>query len=340
MAGRKQHFIPRLLLRAFVDRRDQKVFVFRQDKIYPSAINAGGIAAERDFYSSPDDPSLDDKITAYENSLATMLNSLKQLSHGATVSSEIAAELVVHLTVRAAFFRSIGSTMVVGAFKALREHCTDSNWFDRNFGLDHFRKNSPVGKLITDHLSTQGAKADSLEQLSLIAFEIIQRKKGEVRKSILEVLDSGDAFFEAEAPRVAAKAHQTTLAKEITPEVRVRRLSELRWRIHKATGKTAFFILPDTVAIQFLGNDVSPYLLSTGDDLGAVVLPIRKDTLLVGSQRGTIDRTNINAHLACCSDSFFIGSHRSNDFDRLRTKISSNATRALKKIILAESLKL
>src|SRR4051812_21322132 len=110
MAGKKQHYIPQCLLRAFAARSTPKrdyVYVlnnFKASFLSPTE----DVAAQRYFYSdAPDDEaqSLDAIITAYESYLAPRLVALRNAEHDTAIESKLAAEVVAHLTIRAAYLR-------------------------------------------------------------------------------------------------------------------------------------------------------------------------------------------------------------------------------------------
>jgi hypothetical protein len=69
MAGRKHHFIQRLMLRGFsydYPSDPCHIWVYRSDgKIFSPATE--GYGAEKDFYGDPDTNDLDDRITDLEN---------------------------------------------------------------------------------------------------------------------------------------------------------------------------------------------------------------------------------------------------------------------------------
>jgi hypothetical protein len=339
MAGPKQHFIPKQFLKRFSDPRG-KLFVYRRDKIYATAFDDGGVGAERYFYSPPENTELDDRITLYENRLATLITQLDDLSHGAAAPPEVASEIVVHLTVRADFLRSLGSTMFRGAWRILKQNFANQNWFDRNLGFDRFRSDSAIGKMLVEHFIDKGKPQESAEQLAAIGFELIRKRRVELKNSMLEMLDVGDNFFGAETPSMAATAHRNALNKGLVPEERVSSLSKLQWRIDRLNDGPEFFILPDTIAIQLRKSGVViPYILSSSEDIGTVVMPISKRTLLIGSAGQTIERKKIVSHLASCSDSFFVAPNRNRQSDELRPKISTNSMKEITRIILETSLK-
>lgn len=112
MSGRKQHYIPRCLLKAFAipgKGKTKRVWVFKKDRsAYISSII--DVGAERHFYSKlPEDacPTLDDQITFYENDLSRQLALIREWPAPDAVDATVAAELVTHLAIRAAHLRDV-----------------------------------------------------------------------------------------------------------------------------------------------------------------------------------------------------------------------------------------
>lgn len=117
MAGKKQHYIPRSLLRGFCrseNDKQEQAFVFKPGRL-PYLASISDIAAERFFYSDLDEKGLkttDDRITGYENHFAPLLRNLRQVGVGQIADPLVSAEVVVHLSVRGAYLREFFSTGV------------------------------------------------------------------------------------------------------------------------------------------------------------------------------------------------------------------------------------
>ncbi|NOR61565.1 MAG: DUF4238 domain-containing protein [Rhodobacteraceae bacterium] len=114
MAGRKQHFIPRRFLKAFVisDGND-KLWLYRRGLKKPVPVFRDDAAATRDFYSRPaieNAPTLDDLITEYETTLQYLVDDLRALHAGADIPTDTIAEVVAHLTTRTAYLREFVKT--------------------------------------------------------------------------------------------------------------------------------------------------------------------------------------------------------------------------------------
>jgi hypothetical protein len=120
LAGRKQHYIPQVVQRAFEAARTgtkSQVFVFRKGR--PAYLTSTeGSVAERDFYSNPltdGKGALDDKITDFKaEHLDPILRELRFIESG-EVNPELAAITVAHLAFRTAHLRGAMATMVDNA---------------------------------------------------------------------------------------------------------------------------------------------------------------------------------------------------------------------------------
>ncbi|WP_319238460.1 DUF4238 domain-containing protein [uncultured Propionivibrio sp.] len=142
MSGRKQHHIPQSLLRGFEAEHGPKyiqVYVFRAGRV-PFLSSTEGVAAARDFYSSPSDDgqkTLDDHITEYENKQLTgLLQKLREKAHGETVSTDEAIELVVHLAVRGSFTRDVIEYAAHEIFDEISGGVDDLEQVRHDIGID------------------------------------------------------------------------------------------------------------------------------------------------------------------------------------------------------------
>ena len=111
MSGKKQHYIPQSFQRPFqIDENAKSERVWCYRKLQQGAFlgRIADIAAERHFYSNQsidETETLDDAITKYENRLAYLLRNIRELSNDDAVASDIAAEIIAHLTFRAKSIR-------------------------------------------------------------------------------------------------------------------------------------------------------------------------------------------------------------------------------------------
>ena len=96
MAGVRQHFIPRMLLRQFADSKEQ-VRALRRDGTFVAAI--GNVALEKEFFGAPGPGTADEAITEEENRIEPMLRAACGSPEG-PFDSFAAAALITHFTLR------------------------------------------------------------------------------------------------------------------------------------------------------------------------------------------------------------------------------------------------
>lgn len=134
MAGKKQHFIPRLFVKYFSENpetKNPKIWFYRYQKDpYSSGINDA--PAKRYFYSYIEDDeinhSLDDKITKYEErTIAPILLQLQSSDVGQQIGPILPAHLISHLIFRNDHFRQfIANTAKIG-LKTLKSIICNKN---------------------------------------------------------------------------------------------------------------------------------------------------------------------------------------------------------------------
>lgn len=103
MSGRKHHIVPRFLQLGFAI--NEQTNVYTKEKVYVS--NIKDVLAERDFYSSPVDTTIDDKITSREAELyLKVLSDLLSLPTNVVheISNDI-TETLLHFIFRTKYFR-------------------------------------------------------------------------------------------------------------------------------------------------------------------------------------------------------------------------------------------
>src|ERR1035437_1318648 len=108
MAGRRQHTIPRFILKGVQSRLNgDEVFVWlyrRGSKAVET--NIKNVGTDRDFYGKPGQGALDDQITGLEESYSTMLDMLRsQTKSGPVCDAQGIPNLIAHLSTRTRFLR-------------------------------------------------------------------------------------------------------------------------------------------------------------------------------------------------------------------------------------------
>lgn len=292
MSGIKQHYIPRLLLRAFRINPKGKVAqvrVYRNERSYVA--NVDDVAAERFFYSqlsSDGTETLDDAITRYENALATDIAGLVSSATPA-VDGEVAARVVTHLLVRNHHVRGFMSTGVAHLAKALEDLFGDDDRISAAMGSGGASAGPRFRELFDQHIEGQSVLAAlGLPQPVLLSLSYMLLREARSSGEFEALSNSAREIagrMRKEGQVLTREAHVRSLSESLAPEKRVNALRTLEWTVTSVPGTT--FILPDFVALGIDSEGVAGSLLAVPQDmLGAVLMPLSPNRILVGRRAG------------------------------------------------------
>jgi hypothetical protein len=140
--------------------------------------------------------------------------------------------------------------------------------------------------------------------------------------------------------RIARKAHNDALVKDLAPAVRAEALAERRWSIHSAP-PAENFILPDScvLAADETGYFKPLYMLSA-TSVEVVALPISSSRLLLGvctrqrtSQPPELDPPSFNQTAAACSGEMFFSPSNTPQLERLRKVIGTRSAELFDSVV-------
>lgn len=326
MSGKKQHYIPKTLLKGFrisANSRQEQAFVFKSGRSpYIASIN--DIAAQRYFYSDLGESgstTVDDRITEYENRLAPLLRNLQSTADGQSVDPLVSAEVVAHLSIRGAYLRELFSS---GMQQLIRGSA--SGWGN----LDSARMMLSVDELdnTTYLIESIDKEIDKIRHLlpsnlpvpllRRFLLHFVREDFDDLYKQTLPVISSALKQLFSQVPGVIRNGHASIFNSSMAPDSRVFDLATLSWSVRHS--KSAL-ILPDCVAVSINKTSAAmqPYLMERVQDIGAIILPLSANQMLVGCRPDTrkIDETfDFNRHAASCSTNFFVSPE---DSDVLRT---------------------
>ena len=329
MSGAKQHYIPVLLQKAFRigPKKPGEIWRFGREEA-PDRQPVKQTGLERYFYSEPPSSgqrTLDDAITAFELRLSTQLNDVRSKAPGERVEPDVAAAIVTHLATRTAHVRSTMAEAVerlldrTGALFAEPESMAMMMGLDSEVPTDRFR--DLVGENLAggSEIAGLGVPARLLERL---VFALLKENWGEF------VGQAGDlvaAMVEAVRPRsdeVARESHNGALDRVGTLGGYEARLRSFEWAVALAPASGA--ILPDCVVVA-VGEDgvANTHLFVGGEKLGAAVLAVSPDKLLVGRRPGFAvpGAFDYNVEAARLSRSFFLASRNDTETERLHAMV-------------------
>jgi hypothetical protein len=315
MAGRKQHFIPQALQRGFGVAKGKKtqVYVFKKGQ-EPYNSSTEGVAAQRDFYSEPsDEQTLDDKITTYEATILAPAVAALRESPAGPIEPQLAAAVVVHLSIRSAFVRGSFSVAATELLDYFADSMSTHDGARALLELDSLKSESTLVKAIEeDILSKFGSMPESgRNALGKLAHFRAREKFPQMFPALAAMVLQQFEVLLDKLPRMIGSGHSKALEKDLVPQPRVDRLKAMRWKII-AIEPPAHFVLPDCLALGSKTSDfkvMEPYSLVNDEELAGVVMPVSSSKVLVGSVGDSqLDLEELNRAFAQCSQDFFISS--------------------------------
>lgn len=318
---RNQHFVPRAVLRGFLARktkRDEYAWSARRtSQVFCG--NIEGIGAARDFYSDPptgqNEPTLDRTITDYETRLAELLRELRAVPIGASADSATAAEVIGHLTPRAASLRTLMSNGIGALASRAEQLFTSEDEVSRILGLKgpgptaHFVRQ--MGQRLRDdpRFVAMNIPADALDR---IAFALLRENLSTVLSNQAAETMREFEVFKRLAPSQISSAHRESLKTNLITPSRRDALQTLNWSVVAGTQA----ILPDCVAIAIKADGTAhPYIASDRHEVVSVALPLTPDKILIGVPEGATPPPleDFNRLAAGCSDDFVVSATRNLD---------------------------
>ena len=291
MAGKRQHILPKFLLKGFASRiAGDKVYawVYRKDgKIFET--NIDNIAVEKLFYEGTEGESADTEITNLEGDFALLLDELRTSQEYQKIYDPRIASLITHLAIRT---------------KHLRESLREST--------------ESMTLKMKEHLS--GLK--NLEELTSGNPRISPMQKKKLQSTINYLLDN----FKISVPDMIKDSQIKMLQKNPIPKPRVEDYRNLHWFIYKTE---VTLVLGDVGCVfETSGDKRFTSLASTKDGLKNIFLPISKNQILIGSSLSYVpsfDCELINKKTVKLSREFFIYPKKSSKSAELITSIGEES---------------
>lgn len=333
MSGRRQHYLPRFLLRSFRYAGDGDralVYAHERSRVYPT--NVMGLGQERDFYGHPEHSGLDAAISATETKLAATFHRLLRSTEGEVDPAE-AATLVSALSIRTKCMRQAMIELAPVMISALGEHLDNEGVM-----REAFRKESADPKLFDETMAAELSKLPPLNRNTRVAFEQFARhawnrlraeKEDEMVAAMRQTaLGLADAL-RGKAAEIADEAFLKTLTRDPETPLRVARFSEFHYRIVRAD-LGAFFVLGDCGPVRVFSDGKCRLAIGdVGGDLAltAVALPLSPSHCLIGERVAgsvTLGTQDINRMSASLSHRFFVSDVDDSDhLSELKASVNS-----------------
>ena len=271
----------------------------------------------------------DDAITKLESDFARLLSKIREQTAGDSVSSEVAAALVTHLSIRTAHIRHTGGDLLARISAEAKTFFADPNNIAKVAGLDadvptdQFR-NYVIKELAKYPVTTElGIPPRVFERL---VFFVLKDNSEFIRVPSND-LDSFNRVLDelgARSGEVMRGSHDKALvdiANQRPSEYEVF-LQTLDWEIMDAPKSGA--VLPDCIAIAIDEHGkADSHMFVNNDVLSAIVMAVSPDKLLVGRTSGFVMPTDFeyNVEASRVSHSFFLSSNNNAEMSRLHSML-------------------
>lgn len=335
MAGAKQHFIPRMLLRSFrmnAIGKVARVRVYRTDRSYTSPVE--DVAAERFFsseFAQDGTDTLDDVITRYETGLASDLVELNAAV--GSVSAKTAARVVTHLLVRSDHVRGIMRAGASAIADLISDLFGSEEQVSSLLGVADLLPGPQFRKIFKENIENEPViQAIGLPSEAMIPItHMVLRENASAAYSEMDIaVQQVVSRFNAHGPLEARDAHARALSSSLAPEARVENLEGFSWQVEQVVDEP--LILPDFVALGWNHDGVSGSLLEHGkDELAVVMMPLSPQRALVGRLKGaTANLATFNQTAIPHCLSFFVASAIDPSFELMAAEIGSGVATLLR----------
>lgn len=342
MAGKKQHFIPRLFVKYFSENpetKNPKIWFYRYQKDpYSSGINDA--PAKRYFYSYIEDDeinhSLDDKITKYEErTIAPILLQLQSSDVGQQIDPILPAHLISHLIFRNDHFRQfIASAMKIGLKTLQSIICNKNNLKSailKDLQQPHGRSQSELRKKTKEYFPYHSEFEQELIKNHVISNIIIPNIDEYTNCFINSINNNLDII------NIILNNYHNDITNSIMNEKfyniteYINKIKPFKWSIKKIDG---YFVLPDCISVSREGSQYNSLILSSLDDIDTVYCPISYNKMLIGSKTGETEvPENINLIFAENSWDFFISAFENKTNETLSKSIRENSISQIKSVL-------
>jgi hypothetical protein len=331
MAGRRQHYLPRFLQRAFRYRTSgEQDYVYSHEARRSYSPSTMGLGQERDFYGHSDQSAADENITKGEGRLAKIVNDLKEGT--AAVSQEDCALLVAALSVRTKAMRKAMGDLVKVLASSMSEAFEKHGLLRREietFWSDRGKLEALVDDEVRKHPGLNREKRFKMK--ALVKQRWVAQKIEVSRQMHADGVELARQFFERmdrEGAEVADRAFQKVFEQDPSIPDRVNTLRSFRFSVLNAD--QGEFVLGDCASAGVRSD--GQVRLAVGDikedlPLEYIFLPISPTRCLVGSRNGAPPKysvAEINRFSASLSHRFFIScSAQIEGLDELKDLIGS-----------------
>jgi hypothetical protein len=313
MAGKRQHFIPRFLLRGFISKETKKesfTYITGRNSS-PIETNIKNVAVESKFYEYQD-VSADDYITDNEYDYAKAIEYTRTNETLTKQYETSVASFIESLVVRTKYFRSIITS-------------STNHLIDRT--KEDLLKDENLIRLISGMLADDTILTKCIDDICKEHPEMDNNKIKQLCREKLESEKHNLAHFVFTGAKVVGPQLFSTLKDKTLPEIktaqidvlsksrneteRFRQYKTLNWQAKTYTDNNLILGDIGPIAIEKNGDVVPPIF---SKDVLLIILPISSSKIIVGSHKTPfihLDSSEINMMSASLAVDFIISSHNS-----------------------------
>lgn len=309
VAGNRQHFIPRFLLKGFAipgTNAAPRVWVYRREGP-PFESSIDNVAVEKHFYGKAEESTLDAHITQLETDFAQVVAAVRELPSATHVAEPAVPRLAAHLFARTRQIRLSFESAFQPVLDVVQEWLTTPGVM-----REYLLSRPEVRSRVETELRQRGLP---VELTDLALQQILPAIRPQVHQMIRENLPAMlDALNEGRASITPSirEGHNRSLAENPDAEGLARRFSEWNWWLLRS-GEP--LILGDSVCV-FQYDDSDAAFRAFPDFSKSMVriwLPIATHRVLVASparKSPKLDQAKLNKACARCSIDHFVGSRQ------------------------------
>lgn len=341
MAGKRQHIIPRFLLKGFAisdsdKKKDKpKIWVYSKQKDSPFRSTDENIAVEKGFYTHGNDEA-DTVITTHEGKWAKLVRGLRAGDTSALLSPDI-PDLLWHLEIRSKTFREeiklAAQKMTPIIFDwihygDLAEHVTEDIY--NRYIADIEMIVSQVGiQQVARKLGLTDTQIDKISSAKDLLLFFADNYISALRKSEawwLETINLESLLLRSIIPQASRAGHIQGLFKthnELSGN-HVSFYKDLEYEVHHFEDNSV--ILGDSVIMRLTKDGKYDKRLTSIDKMMAVALPLSFNQVLVGhaaEAKVDIDMPTFREAVAGNSKNFFVGAFESDENKKLHKIIGT-----------------
>jgi len=329
MDSKRQHTLPRFLLRGFSSRQSKPEFytwVYRNN-VEAFETNITNVGVTKDFYTEDKDYTVDKSITIIENQFAQELEKFRNYKSTQTIVSNIISSFVSHLEIRSRHLRysflEVSEDLIDIFFERFRDPDIRNEFFLKMIeddpsilkrGVDQNLRGRNVSQRQREFYYKEAQRNidKMLPLMSPLINSYMKLLKSKIKKGLPDSLKDG---------------HIRALKINVIPEIRKEYYDQLKWFVYVFDEDD--LILGDS-GLVFKIDSQRKYktYLEKKDELICIYIPMSSTHLIIGNKHLNIEKIEqmqLNEDIASCSHEFFIANKHASSFDEMISIIGTNS---------------